>query len=297
MNSKFTCSICGKEEVLRNGFTELCSIGRHEHTTYRWYGGGTRHITTYLNHFRICKKCKESKRKILKWERITHSVLLVLGLLYCLIGIILTLPYYWFGGVVVISLLLGSRLFRDIFCLFFKGTRKSINVSVAKQNLNSIGEIPKLWDFPTYISKPIEGLEYESYFFCPICRDKFKLSSSKSIKLPVGKTEHFYGNRIIETEHIANVRVCCSCFDKVKGNICGLKRTLIIVLSILGLCTYIFACLKNGKVEIYPFFFLVASLSGCYFFIIFCYSKAKFKIKTRNINKEYVALKDLNSIE
>lgn len=297
MNSKFICSFCGKKEFLKNGFTELCSIGGHQHTTYNWFGGGTRHITMYLQHFRICKECEETKRKILKWERITRSVLLVMGLLYFLIGLVFALPYYWIGSIIAIGLLLFYRLFRDLFCLFFKRTRKSINVSVAKQNLDSIGEIPQLWDFPTYIPKPIDGLEYESDFFCPMCHDRFKLSSSKSIKLPVGKTEHFSENWIVETELIANVRVCCSCYDKIKGSIGALKMALIIILSILGISTYIIASLKNGRFEVYPFFFLVAVLSGCYYFIIFCYSKAKFKIKTRNINKEYAALKNLNAIE
>lgn len=203
MNSKFICSFCGKDEVLRNGFTELCVIGSSEYTTCNWYGGGTRHITTYLKHFRICKECEEKKRKILKWERISHAIFFVLGLLYSLFGYIFSLPYYWIGVFIAFGLLYISPLYREIFCIFFKRTRRKINISKAEQHFNSIGEIPKLWDYPTYIPRPIEGLDYLSDFCCPMCRDKFKLSNSKSIKLRVGKAEHFHGNWIIETEHIA----------------------------------------------------------------------------------------------
>lgn len=76
----------------------------------------------------------------------------------------------------------------------------------------------------------------------------------------------------------------------------ALKKLLKVILSVFGMGIFI-ASLKNGKFEIIPFFFLIAVLLGCYVLILYCYSKAKLKIKTRNINKEYTALKNLNAIE
>lgn len=294
LNQKFTCTICGSTDCVKNAFVEKCPVHSNSYTTHNLMGAGTRVTTTYYNFFRICSKCGNERKHIRKLASKSHlwicSLLLIAG--------IICICFYNNGYQLIIASIALFALYRgykDIFCILFSITRKRPSIHLDYRS-NSIGLVPKLWDFPTFIPFPNVQIDYSSTFKCPKCNRIMPINTASTIKHCIGKTSYFYGNFEVETEHLADVRICSHCTNQYKAQITLVKRILIVALALF--CIVLFVTISINVDEWKPAFLIFLALISCglYWGLLKIITNI---IKHRFVNSDYdyAKLKNDNAID
>lgn len=310
MYQDFVCPICGEHEILDNAYIETRNTGgnvtRGSNGPFG-LGGSKITVTTYSNYFRFCKKCGEKREHARKVARTIYMILLVIATIAITLVVYLKTndwTIFLMPVIIVPALLIFYNPVHNFLCFFSKNIRNTpdfsnhINYGRAK-NGNAIGKKYELWNFPSFIPEPIDDLDYNNNFKCPVCNKISDISEKGIYRCYVGKSVYHQNNAETEEKHYSNVRLCGDCHNEYTNKVKISKMAFLVSIVLLSILALVYLKLTNSETNVFGMAAILL-IVGCAIYFSLRNLIVKFVLRFSKFNpsrKDYQTLKNSNAID